>query len=514
MNIQRAMITSQNNALLYNSEGFSFNQIKKDEILLKDTTRTPWYILYFNRNVNAKSGTFTVNTTNTPYDIAVSSYDTSIYKAGTYHYLTDYNYKVKFNPSAIPGGGMTTTLYFDYQTKTGTYETKGDFGDNTAKYTKFTQGASECTSKFNNNIFTVGNKVTMAANLATALSYTPLTQITYNTLVNGPSQFILRDTTASKYYTVNIYVTSEARTRKITAASTPALNTTITTLMDANLTRQGNFGTDWLEVTYDYTINITATELEYNSTISWSIDPANKASCKDAPYYIVAIPKYTVDFEYEYEVPNPDTSEDAPPTITEGGAWICSQEYNESFINAIINAYGTGGAELIDIQLLPYFPYLPRLPLTSNNTTSYSCILNIDEEVSAGRISPYQFSVFGTPNTSKCTCAFYIDTATFTFDITKYLSMPNRTTKDYLNYKISNEVDLYRLCSPNYNGLFEFSNAKNLVTEKFNVDCTLRPFNPYIHINPVFKGLYGQDFDDQRGLICQGDFSLPLINDP
>ena len=36
---------------------------------------------------------------------------------------------------------------------------------------------------------------------------------------------------------------------------------------------------------------------------------------------------------------------------------------------------------------------------------------------------------------------------------------------------------------------------------------------PYIHINPNFGRLYGQDFDDARGLICQGDFSLPQTSE-
>ena len=48
--INRAMLTSPNSPLLFNPEGFSFNQIKKEEILLKDKTLTPWYILYFNKN--------------------------------------------------------------------------------------------------------------------------------------------------------------------------------------------------------------------------------------------------------------------------------------------------------------------------------------------------------------------------------------------------------------------------------------------------------------------------------
>lgn len=77
--------------------------------------------------------------------------------------------------------------------------------------------------------------------------------------------------------------------------------------------------------------------------------------------------------------------------------------------------------------------------------------------------------------------------------------------------KVSNECDFIRLSSPNYNGQFEFSVAKNGSVDFFNVDYTYKPFQPYIHINPNFKDLYGKDYNDARGLICGGDFSLPMI---
>lgn len=79
--------------------------------------------------------------------------------------------------------------------------------------------------------------------------------------------------------------------------------------------------------------------------------------------------------------------------------------------------------------------------------------------------------------------------------------------------KVDNECKLYRLVSPNYIGEFEFSVAKNGGVERFNVDCTYKPYNPYIHVNPNFKNLYGQDFNDSRGLICQGDYTVGMISD-
>jgi len=79
--------------------------------------------------------------------------------------------------------------------------------------------------------------------------------------------------------------------------------------------------------------------------------------------------------------------------------------------------------------------------------------------------------------------------------------------------KVINQCDTYRLCSPNYASIFEFNLLKTGSITKFNVDCTYKPYSPYIHINPNWSKLYGEDYDDTRGLICQGDFSLPIIND-
>ena len=82
-----------------------------------------------------------------------------------------------------------------------------------------------------------------------------------------------------------------------------------------------------------------------------------------------------------------------------------------------------------------------------------------------------------------------------------------------ISTKIDSECDTYRLVSPNYQGTFEFCAAKNGGVDYFNVDVTLKPFNPYIHVNPNFKNMYGSDFNDARGLVCQGDFSYGQLTD-
>ena len=100
------------------------------------------------------------------------------------------------------------------------------------------------------------------------------------------------------------------------------------------------------------------------------------------------------------------------------------------------------------------------------------------------------------------------------FDLT-YPTYKITVADTAIERKVENECDLYRLCSGNYQGMFEFSAAKSYGIDGYHVDCTFKPYNPYIHVAPKLKGLYGTSFatfNDARGLICGGDFSLTQLS--
>lgn len=90
--------------------------------------------------------------------------------------------------------------------------------------------------------------------------------------------------------------------------------------------------------------------------------------------------------------------------------------------------------------------------------------------------------------------------------------MPDRP----IDIKIKNECDMYRLSSPNFMSMYEFKKTKlrNGILS-FNIDCTYKPFTPYIKLNPNYDdSLYAtQDFNDSMGLILSGDFSIPMLSD-
>ena len=152
------------------------------------------------------------------------------------------------------------------------------------------------------------------------------------------------------------------------------------------------------------------------------------------------------------------------------------------------------GSALYDIQLLPYCP-IPE------------CIREDGVFDVRSRTPGYIYKKVENADYPALSTLYYrgvivfCSYSSFTFDIKHSVQITEP--------KIQNQTDMWRLCSPNYGGIFEFNAVKNKGVSYFNVDCQYKPHNPYIHINPNFDGLYGTDFNDSRGLICGGDFSLP-----
>ena len=101
----------------------------------------------------------------------------------------------------------------------------------------------------------------------------------------------------------------------------------------------------------------------------------------------------------------------------------------------------------------------------------------------------------------------FMTRSNFSFNLNYSLSLTD-------DMKIESQCNFYRLCSPNYSGLFDFNLAKNGGYSSFmEVDCTYKPVSPFIRVTPEFSFLYGTNYKDGRGLICGGDFSLPIISE-
>ena len=81
--------------LVYNTEGFSYNQIKKEEILLQDASKEPWYVVYFAKNTPTTTNkTFTLGGDRVIVDSVAQAIDQSIYAPGNTIYNDNITYKI------------------------------------------------------------------------------------------------------------------------------------------------------------------------------------------------------------------------------------------------------------------------------------------------------------------------------------------------------------------------------------------------------------------------------------
>lgn len=166
-------------------------------------------------------------------------------------------------------------------------------------------------------------------------------------------------------------------------------------------------------------------------------------------------------------------------------------------------AVGTN-TKVYDIQLVPYCPFNARVQFTAGDIEIiWSDVGNLTKTENR------DYNVFLDEVGNPVSVLTWCSNATGTLNIN--LNLANPTTA--IETKVMNQCDMWRLCSPNWNGQFEFNVAKNNGMYGINVDYCYKPYQPYIHLNPNFGGLYGRDFNDARGLICGGDFSLTQFSD-
>lgn len=216
-------------------------------------------------------------------------------------------------------------------------------------------------------------------------------------------------------------------------------------------------------------------ELRLLSTAGASITMSkDRLHLSDAPYDMFCIPYGDV-------------------TVLETGEadWHTSANMAFRAGMAIARKYKSAG-RLFDLQILPYCP----LPKAYQDDTAV--LINSADEGE-------RYNFITDDDTEKASIIFWLENSTFN------LTVP--FTYEVEDVKLSNETEKIRLCSPNYAGAFEMSPAKNGGIAFIDIDCTYLPQVPYIHLAPNFGRLYGSDFNDNRGLICGGDWSLPAVID-
>ena len=463
-------ILPKSNTLIFNEENMSFNQIKKAEFPLKDTSGCAWICGYVALPKADGTNTFNIDIkySDKDYDLETASLTSwPFYKYVTSNSLTSVPlsrlfFDVKVNDSYI-GGIMGTQGdgFWAYQSTVTNPST--NYYVSTGKYLK----PSDIIYNFTKQASKVPYDLNSYLNILTKAEYDSILAL------DGKR---LKDTSSNTYYNISIV----KDTNYVETDVTGTLKSTI----DSNFDKTVATGTGDIKLHYlGNSVRIVLSQLK-NATLK--LDLSKSAVLEDAPYMMFCIPYG-------------DSVRILP---TSGDAYIMSKSVA---INAGISIAKALGTQVYDVQLLPYNPMDWIVKKGTTNTLIDNDPTNELNHIKSGN------ETIGL--------IYWSTISNFTKIITK-LIYKNTQEEDNITFKVNSSTQLYRICSPNYNGYFDWNPRKNNQnfyddgTLSFNIDCTYKPYTPYIHVSPIFNNyMYGSDFRDSRGLICGGDFSLTIVND-
>lgn len=489
--VKKGTITSVNDPAIFNNESMTFNQIKTWEKPIRDKTLCGWYVGYLAKRKETDATPITVTVPGTPVN-----------KSEVYATESDYYYS-QFTGNNAMKGDITDIIHTLrlYDPSQQTNFMVGWDNDGNAKTPPVDIGF------FNNWRNPQTGVVWKGAGPGNEYRGMPSVRSTakYNELwlnagqVNNWEQLVIDMGLASSaeqaedikkengktikigdvYYkvTVNTNTTSTIASpinASVYASAILNITNNLTWINNSPEVIQGKFSEIYI------TQNLYTVSLEETTAQSLTVTiPLNRQQTVGAPYDVFAIP--------------------AGASHINTGGEATHKDLSRKLINAII---AETTAELYDVQYLPY------CPIGDEYVDSYGRVQLRDLVNNEDRTS---YTIVRTESNPKY-WTYIIYAENYEFNKESFLNTIT-VPESVSEYKLANECDIYRLCSPNYNGQFEFSAAKNGGVDSWNIAFTCKPYSPYIRVSPNFSRLYGRNFEDARGLVCGGDFSLTQIND-
>lgn len=476
--IEKATLTSDN-PLIFNKESIRVNQIKQSEKELKDATGSAWIVGYYDsKKLQEQPELFSLDIPfqDQEYDIAVPK-----------------TYEEWIGDNSFPYRGPVNGGFLKVRTKVrkevaredtviGTY-TLYPWIQNNNKYKTSTTTSTSITSLNQSNKLEpvpadelynllIKNNVNFMNLLNTHFSGG--NQEVVDELLKYNNKIVRFVDGQGGYVFKEIEIIPHAKSSGDTPITAGGLYTNLyNKFRDTYIDWSGSIANQYsfeAFVTYEE-YGIQVSDVAQNA-IKVSFPAATASKLTDAPYSMFALPYND---------------------ITINGVNISGKKNFQLASQLAIQA----SSALYDLQLLPYCPMAGKIVDVDGELT----VDNLSEGVDYVKIT----DGFSPPQTIGY--VFFPSSCSFTLDIPI-----SGYSQDSFDTKMTNECDMFRLCSPNFNGQFEFNIAKNGGITNFNVDCTYLPYQPYIHVNPSFSLLYGKDFNDARGLICGGDFSLARMN--
>lgn len=464
-------IVSDDDPAIFNAEDMTFSQIKQLQIPLMDDSQCAWIVGYYARQsgeaITELSGEFDAGV---GADITLS---TPITEWEEYQYVGASTPDTQFK-------GYPRELVYMARVRNAAYQRyyfqMRDIIDqiNAVIDTPSAPSSTDGYYQINNNISQFvsdvlgpfGNNRSILRNQAATISSFESQARTLE-FVNYDNK-IISDSTG-KYYKISVIRNDTSYHRTTSAGS--LFNT-----LDGILKNAGAYTPGAVEWTITYKLprySLSLQEVLAPKLTSYSIT-SNRVHAQDAPYDVFAIP-YSDNLTLGLpDVPARETRKDVA--------------FNTAM--HIANKYGGASGVLYDLQLLPYCPIIEKVIQ--------------EKQINPGRDLKYYSLIKQGADTVGII---------FNLDHTQFVTTIAPTLPVIQNVKIDSQTVFARICSPNYAGVFEITPAKTGGLSPITISCTYKPYNPYIQVTPHFGRLYGQNFKDARGLICGGDFSLPVVND-
>lgn len=484
--VEKAMLDASN-PLIFNQEDMTFNQIRKKPTLLTDMTNSPWIVGYIpaDSDLQNKTVSATYNTANNP-DIEVENisdwefakYLTTpgytnykLYTGFRYSYdvsESEYSYKRKCSNQYR---GVSINLVTerrdnswyskDKTPRRGYYDGNNDY---TGTYYYTTYKSTAFWDSYDTKIRT-DTQYQSYINGYFESNYDLLNEVQYNEINALQGQTIL-DTTSNTLYRINIKINSVSIETSLAGeqAIISKLNSFIPTPNGGNVVNK-----TFTAVLEGYEVMLSLDQVQTSISVALSND---RYHLEDQPYDMFCIPYGKVRvFDIE-----------------EG---FRTQKIGTSLASNIAKELGTDA--IYDIQILPYCP----VQYAWNDEYNY-----ID-------LTKTKYSLIKDQDDKKVSVLIWCRNSNFNFNIE--LNIPD--TNYAIDKKVNSQTEVYRLVSPNYGSAFEFNPYKNGGVNYLRIDCSYKPFNPYIRVAPIFNELYGYGGQyDSRGLILAGDFSITQLS--
>lgn len=500
--IEKATI-KDSSVFIFNNEQLAVNQIKTRQTELIDNSSSAWLVGY----LSSKQDSDITITASKPIDYNISVANINQWEYYKYSNLASADEKETAYTqlsSAVLNLRIATYPHGIVNPKVFSYDLLGSGNPQLSTLGKsdgakfelyFTDGINAKFSNIMNEISSQLQKDNII-NLATNNN-----RVDYYNLYNSISGKVIYDQANDKYYSIFVSTANEATFNyKPIVTSREDLDLVSYTLGEIVAVDSQNHADIYLNsksIKRQQILNTskeTAFEVNFSARpVSITLEevfgvtstltiPTSVKTLKDAPYKMFCMP-YKIGGDFAF--------------IKGNEVYTMNKDTSMAIMTKLVSEL-SGGSVLYDAQILPYCPCKEYI----NQFNNFSFDTLISGELPQENVD---YVLVKSKNEVVQGFMMFCDYASFNTVVNETIHINN--------VKISNECDKYRICSPNFNGAFEFNAAKNGGVQGFNVTCTYKPYSPYIKVAPSFGNLYGKNFKDPRGLICGGDFGLPLLND-